>query len=415
MDISNVSNGKYKCKNNKINGGAYSKIYSVDKKNDKSSNKKNKNYIFKINDKKYKSDAIKEIEVLLRLKKNKDKFKKSIFSENIEKSTNSKNSIFSTNLENSYKLSKSKLVKIKDYYIEEDFIYTIFKKYDMELDSFSTFYTREFKETLPISLIKKITNSIFLGLYELNISKIIHCDIKPNNILIDLTQYKTIGLLFKDIKNNKISKDDMVKFIDIRIIDFNKAQKTTAVCKSINVQTLYYMPPEIVLGNRDFNSSIDVWASATIIYELITGLFLFDVFNINYKNEDEESDSESSSSGSSSGSSDSDSESDSDYYKENFENLALLHIYRSKFGDNDYVFGKYVDTFYSNFKLIGCMDAQFKKDKIEFNEIDILYNKAISEDDKLFYKNILTIFNSIFKYRFDNRLSPKEFICKFIF
>ena len=67
MDIlHDLSNGKYKCKNKDINGGAFSKIYDVDCK----LNKKNK-YIVKIHKNKYKREAINEIETLIKLKKNK--------------------------------------------------------------------------------------------------------------------------------------------------------------------------------------------------------------------------------------------------------------------------------------------------------------------------------------------------------
>ena len=39
-----------------------------------------------------------------------------------------------------------------------------------------------------------------------------------------------------------------------------------------------------------------------------------------------------------------------------FNNLALLHIYRSKMGDNDIKNGKYEKTFYSNDILMGCFE-----------------------------------------------------------
>ena len=66
MELNNISEGKYKFKNTKIGGGAFSKIYILDKKDCK-----DKKYIVKIHNRKSRSEAINEIEVLLKLKKNK--------------------------------------------------------------------------------------------------------------------------------------------------------------------------------------------------------------------------------------------------------------------------------------------------------------------------------------------------------
>lgn len=394
MELNSISEGKYKFKNTKIDGGAFSKIYNLDKKDCK-----DKKYIVKIHNRKSRSEAINEIEVLLKLKKNKEKFKLSINSMKLNES-----------------FLKSKLAKIKDYYITDDYVYTVFKKYNITLDAFNIQYNKTFNETIPISLIKKITNSLFLGLHELKVSKIIHCDIKPNNILIDLTHYKSIKDLFKDIKNKKLKKDDIIKFIDIKIIDFNKSEEFSSVYKSLNIQTLYYTPPEIILGNRNYNYSVDVWAIGHILYELTTSLFLFDVYNLNheygmnYKNY--ESDSESNEeSESNSDSSDSYSYEDD----ESFNNLALMHIYKSKLGDNDMKHGKYVNTFYANDILIGCYEKTNIKKNIDLSEIKNILNKTVSNDEKIFYNTICELFNSIFIYDYNNRITSETFIHKFLF
>lgn len=395
MELNDISGGKYKFKNTKIDGGAFSKIYNLDKKDCK-----DKKYIVKIHNRKSRAEAINEIEILLKLKKNKDKFKLSINSMKLNES-----------------FLKSKLAKIKDYYINDDYVYTIFKRYNITLDSFNIQYNREFNETIPITLIKKISNSLFLGLHELKVSKIIHCDIKPNNILIDLTHYKSIKDLFKDIKNKKLKKNDINKFIDIKIIDFNKSEEFNSIYKSLNIQTLYYTPPEIILGNRNYNYSVDIWAVGHILYELTTSLFLFDVYNLNHEyclnykgyESDNESDNESSE----------ESESNSDSYsyndEESFNNLALMHIYKSKLGDNSIKHGKYVKTFYSNDILMGCYEKTNIKKDIDFVEIKNILNKSSSSDEKAFYNNMCEIFKSIFIYDYEHRLTSEMYIHKFLF
>jgi serine/threonine protein kinase len=394
MELNNISEGKYKFKNTKIDGGAFSKIYNLDKKDCK-----DKKYIVKIHNRKSRSEAINEIEVLLKLKKNKKKFKLSINSMKLNES-----------------FLKSKLAKIKDYYITDDYVYTVFKKYNITLDSFNIQYNKTFNETLPLQLIKKISNSLFLGLHELKVSKIIHCDIKPNNILIDLVYYKSIKDLFKDIKNKKVKKEDITKFIDIKIIDFNKSEEYKSIYKSLNIQTLYYTPPEIILGNRNYNYSVDVWAVGLILYELTTSLFLFDVYNLNheygmnYKNY--ESDSESNEeSESNSESSDSYSYGDDD----SFNNLALMHIYKSKLGDNEMRYGKYVNTFYSNDILMGCYQKTNIKKDVEFTELKNILNKSLSNNEKIFYNTIYELFKEIFVYDYNNRLTTEIYFNKFLF
>ena len=409
MDLFKISEGKYKFKDNKIEGGAFSNIYDIENNsppnllaNNKSSNKSSNNkkliqkYVVKLHKYKYKQEAINEINSLLKLKKNKKKYKESL-------QTLLPNLVHDTNKEN---FMKSKLIKIKDFYIKDDYIYTIFKKYDITLDDFNIQYNQQFNEILPISLIKKLFNSLFIGLYELHFSKLIHCDIKPNNILINLSKYKTVDSLFKDITNKKIKKEDIHKFIDIKIIDFNKTQRFKSIFKSVNIQTLYYTPPEIVLGNRNFNYSIDIWAMMNIIHELTTSLFLFDVFNendlngvnyINYNKSSENSDN-------SENSDSCDSDSDESYSDEKMSNLALLYIYASKLGENKFIEGDYVNKYYSYGKLIGMSNVLIQPHSI------IITHKNID-----FVNKLLILFNRIYIYDIQNRITSEEIIRNYLF
>lgn len=389
-----LSDGKYKCKTKDIEGGAFSKIYDVELKKTNTKNKKNK-YIAKVHTNKYKKEAVKEIETLLKLKRNKKKFK-----DNLKQflDVNKKPELF-----------KSKLAVIKDYYLDEDTACVIFKKYDIPLDDFNIKFNKMFKETLPPSLIKKIFNSLFLGLYELHFSKFIHCDIKPNNILLSLTKYNNIDELLKLVNSKKIKKDDMHKYIDIKIIDFNKTQKCKSIYKSINIQTLYYTPPEIVLGNRNYNYSVDVWAMMNVIYELMTSLFLFDVYNENayngpnYVNIDDGDNSELEDSSEV----ESDlSSTDSDDEDESVANLALLHLYNYQLGKNEMVTGEDVEKYYSCGQLMGTVNIEYTRRPIE----DKINNKDIELKNKF-----LELYDKIYLYDIDNRISSEEIVRNYLF
>jgi serine/threonine protein kinase len=386
MDINIVSNNKYICKNDTIiSDGAFSKIYDIINNRDR-----NNKYILKLQTLKYKYEAINEIQTLIKLNKNKAKFLNILNEKNIPYNKN----------------NYSKLISLENYYIDNEYIYMVLPKYECTLEYFNILYNKEFKEILPINLIKKFINSLFLGLYELHSSKLIHCDIKPNNILIDL-KYKNLKQFITDIKNKKIKKNDMINYIDIKIIDFNKTQKKKNIYKSTSIQILYYMAPEVIVNDKQFNESIDIWSIGVIIYELISGKYLFDIYNENKKN------------GNhfeyynlnkkSKVTTDYSNSSEYSYSHDNrLEYLSLLYMYKFILGDNLYVFQN--NEYYFDSKLIGDVnDNGYDNNIVDF----IAENIHIEDTD--FISRINQIFEKIFIYDYNNRLSADEFLTKFIF
>ena len=377
MDLVEISNSKYNLTDEKIGSGAYSSIHEV-----KCKFNNNNKYIVKTHSYEYKHEAINEIEALLKINKNREKYINEL----------TKCGISDTD---------SKITSVIDYYFSDDEIYTIFDKYTITLEEFSIKYNKKFNKVLPFCVSKKIINSMFLGLYELSLSKLIHSDIKPNNIMIILNDNYTINKLFKEIKNKKISDEKFCNLIDIRYIDFNKVQSSKSIYKSTNIQTLYYTPPEIIIGDRNYNSTTDSWAVCCIIHELLTSQYLFDVYNLNNKygnnylnytiDEIDESSLEST------------SISDTTDDDENLDYLALLHIYRYLLGDNCNAKGDNISIFYPNNMLLGTC-YRSNNSNINFNIIRDMYK------DNLYISNILQIFNKIFVYDYNNRINIKDIL-----
>lgn len=111
---------------------------------------------------------------------------------------------------------------------------------------------------VPISLSKKITYQILKGLECIHSKNIIHTDLKLDNILI-----------INNIENIKYNKD-----INIKICDFGTSHLTTDKC-NFNVGTIDYSAPECIIG-LPYGTGIDIWATGCILFEILTGVCLFD-------------------------------------------------------------------------------------------------------------------------------------------
>jgi cyclin-dependent kinase 9 len=100
--------------------------------------------------------------------------------------------------------------------------------------------------------IKKVMQQMFEGLFYIHSNKIIHRDMKAANILI--------------------TKQGCLKLADFglaRAISINK--KNGQPNRYTNrVVTLWYRPPELLLGERNYGPPVDLWGSGCIMAEMWT-------------------------------------------------------------------------------------------------------------------------------------------------
>ena len=204
--IINGLNNKYCCLN-KIGSGAFSNVYKVKNINT------DKDYALKIirDYSKYKRNAIKESEFLLKINK-----KNNNIIEFIEVFN------YGTTLCFIFELYKNNL-------------YNILKANDMKPFIIDSLYI------IGISLTD--------GLLFLQKNQIIHCDLKPENIVTDGTNYK--------------------------IIDFGSSIYSYENTKYTYIQSRYYRSPKCVLAMNNLECYIDHWSFGCIMYELATGIPLF--------------------------------------------------------------------------------------------------------------------------------------------
>lgn len=103
---------------------------------------------------------------------------------------------------------------------------------------------------ISMNVLRRITIQLLIGLKHIHQNNLIHCDLKPENIMFKLT--------------NKSS---------VKIIDFGSAcEKSSPIFTYI--QSRYYRAPEVIL-ELQYTEKIDIWSLGCILFELYTGMPLF--------------------------------------------------------------------------------------------------------------------------------------------
>merc|ERR1719384_531374 len=99
--------------------------------------------------------------------------------------------------------------------------------------------------------IKKVMQQLLNGLYYIHSNKIIHRDMKAANVLIT-----KIGIL------------KLADFGLARAISINKNGQPNRYTN--RVVTLWYRPPELLLGERNYGPAVDLWGAGCIMAEMWT-------------------------------------------------------------------------------------------------------------------------------------------------
>eukprot|EP00117_Sycon_ciliatum_P018166 scpid69173/ scgid16883/ Cyclin-dependent kinase 16; Cell division protein kinase 16; PCTAIRE-motif protein kinase 1; Serine/threonine-protein kinase PCTAIRE-1 len=109
-------------------------------------------------------------------------------------------------------------------------------------------YMETCKGTLHLTNIKYFAFQLLRGLAYCHSKKVLHRDLKPQNLLISDTG-------------------------DLKLADFGLARAKSVPSKTYSneVVTLWYRPPDVLLGSVNYSGTIDMWGVGCILFEMVLG------------------------------------------------------------------------------------------------------------------------------------------------
>lgn len=144
-------------------------------------------------------------------------------------------------------LSHPNIVSIFDVQCNRTELFIVFEYLDCDLKT----YMESRKTSIGLKKSKKFLHQLLSALECCHMQRIMHRDLKPQNILI--------------------SKDEL------KLGDFGLA-RGFCIPKRVythEVVTLWYRPPEILLGSKHYSYSVDLWSAGCIFAEMLNGVPLF--------------------------------------------------------------------------------------------------------------------------------------------
>lgn len=147
-------------------------------------------------------------------------------------------------------LKHRNIVSLHDVIHTENKLMLVFEYMDKDLKKYMD--THGDRGALPPATIKSFMHQLLLGIEFCHSNRVLHRDLKPQNLLIN-----TKGQL-------KLADFGLARAFGIPVNTFSN-----------EVVTLWYRAPDVLLGSRTYNTSIDIWSAGCIMAEMYTGRPLF--------------------------------------------------------------------------------------------------------------------------------------------
>jgi cyclin-dependent kinase 2 len=140
------------------------------------------------------------------------------------------------------------IVRLRDVAVLGDNLTLIFDYLDYDLKN----YLGRTGSPLPIKAAKSFLYQILLGVNYCHSNRVIHRDIKPQNVLL--------------------GSDGVIKLADFGLA---RALSMGSEALTHEVITLWYRAPEILLGQKDYSLPVDIWSVGCIFAEMIMKVPIF--------------------------------------------------------------------------------------------------------------------------------------------
>ncbi|EOR04776.1 Cyclin-dependent kinase 1 [Wallemia ichthyophaga EXF-994] len=148
-------------------------------------------------------------------------------------------------------LRDDNIVRLFDIIHSDAKLYLVFEFLDLDLKKYMDNVGQK-KDGLGPDIVKKFTYQLIKGTYFCHAHRILHRDLKPQNLLID-------------------------KEGNLKLADFGLARAFGIPLRTYTheVVTLWYRAPEVLLGSRHYSTAIDMWSVGCIFAEMVMRQPLF--------------------------------------------------------------------------------------------------------------------------------------------
>lgn len=141
-------------------------------------------------------------------------------------------------------LKDENIVRLLDIVHADAKLYLVFEFLDMDLKRYMDNANRA-GAPISMNLVKKFTHQMLCGILYCHTHRILHRDLKPQNLLID-------------------------RYDNLKLADFGLARAFGIPMRTYTheVVTLWYRAPEVLLGSRYYSTAIDMWSVGCIMAEM---------------------------------------------------------------------------------------------------------------------------------------------------
>lgn len=148
-------------------------------------------------------------------------------------------------------LKHSTIINMMEVIHSEDKMYLVFEYVETDLKQLIEMYGKR-KRRFDPEVVRKMAFQICTAVSFCHAKSILHRDLKPQNILVD-------------------------EHFNIKLGDFGLGRAASIPLRHYTSQivTLWYRPPELLLGYEYYDTSVDVWSLACIIAEMKTLVPIF--------------------------------------------------------------------------------------------------------------------------------------------